>query len=233
MNALSKTIQTGLFEIDVWPKDQIIRSVDRHIQKTVFPDIQLYHDALIARVFELEEIKWGTDKPESRKLGGRKVHHLDQWESKEADLLNERAKELFRRTLNREDADIELSWANVYRKWDYLIPHSHRMCVASVVYFLDMGDPDTGDDFSGQLAFADPRIGVCCSEEEGYVTTQCYMDPIPGTMIIWPAPFVHYVTPYAGERPRITVAWNIGRLPGSAGSDKPFPNVPPTPTSRA
>jgi hypothetical protein len=229
----SKTVGAGLFDIDVWPKDQTIESIDRYIQNTIFPDTHLYHDALIARALELEEIKWGTDKPNSRQLGGRKVHHLDQWESKEADLLNERARELFRRTANREDAEIQLSWANIYRTWDFLIPHSHRESVASIVYFLEMGDPDPDDPLSGQLAFADPRIGRCCKEEEGYVTTLLYMDPVPGNMIIWPAPYVHYVTPYAGKQPRITLAWNIGRLPGDEGGDKARSNVPPTPTSRA
>ena len=42
----------------------------------------------------------------------------------------------------------------------------------------------------------------------------------PGAMIVFPAEVVHCVTPYEGERPRITYAWNIGRkaVAGTAAS---------------
>jgi hypothetical protein len=147
-------------------------------------------------------------------------------------LINERAKEFFRRLLNEDTENIDLSWANLYYKWDYAVPHSHRLSVASLVYFLDIGDPD--DELSGRLSFADPRMKVCCSDQEGYVTTRPYIGSENGKMLVWPSAFVHFVTPYVGDRPRTTLAWNISRYKGELiPADTPMVNVAPAPTSRA
>jgi hypothetical protein len=229
------SVRVGGKDIPVWPENQRIDFVDRYVQMTVFEDWPDYHGALIARALELEAIKWGDDRPDSRTLGGRKVHHLDQWECPAADLINARAAHLFRLIVNDRRAHMDLSWANVYRQWDYVVPHSHRMSVASLTYFLDPGEEDLVDPRSGRLAFADPRLDICCGEQPGYVTTQCYVEPVPGTMLIWPSPFVHFVTPYAGtSRPRITLAWNFSRFRGEQWPEgESYPAVPPTPTSRA
>jgi len=228
-----KTVRVGEKDLPVWYEEQRVEVVDEHLYATVFDDWPDYHDPLIARVHELEEIKWGDDKPDSRTLGGKKVHHLEQWDCPAADLINERAKEFFRRLLNEDTANIDQSWANLYYKWDYAIPHSHRLSVASLVYFLEIGDPDPDDELSGRLSFADPRMKICCSDEEGYVTTRPYIGSNNGKMLIWPSKFVHFVTPYAGDNPRITLAWNISRYKGELlPDDKPIVNVAPTPTSR-
>lgn len=216
----------------VWPDDQPIGDIGGIVRQTIFKDYAQYHDALIARLYQLADEKWGDDMPNSHSIGGRKVHHLDQWECPEAEFLNERAKEFFRRSIGGEEIHVDLSWANLYGKHDYLIPHSHRMSVASLVYFLDLGDPDPVDNESGRLVFVDPRMNICCSEEPEYMTTQCYIEAEPGLMLIWPSKLVHCVTPYAGDRPRITVAWNISRRAGELRRDEPYPNVAPTPTSR-
>ena len=211
----------------------VVSSDTPTIRGTIFRDTSDYHPALIARLLELEKQKWGRDKPGSRILGGRKVHHLDQWDLPEADFINARAEELFRRILGSATAHIDLSWANVYRKWDYVGPHSHRLSVASLVYFLDLGDPDPEDPHSGRLFFADPRLGICCSEQPGFVTTPFFPRVEPGTMLIWPSEVVHCVTPYTGKRPRITLAWNISRRQGELGQANTFEGVANTPTSRA
>jgi hypothetical protein len=38
----------------------------------------------------------------------------------------------------------------------------------------------------------------------------------PGTMILFPAVFLHHVRPYSGKRPRITIAFNISAGPPPA-----------------
>jgi hypothetical protein len=42
-----------------------------------------------------------------------------------------------------------------------------------------------------------------------------------GSMLIFPAHFVHSVNPYTGKRPRITMSWNINShaLRGSPSED--------------
>ena len=231
--ARTNDLVIGPRRLGVWPVDQQLSFADESIRGTVFGDTDDYHPALIARILELEQEKWGDDKSESRILGGRKVHHIDQWNTPEADFINARAEELFRRTLDSTTAHIDLSWANVYRRWDYVGPHSHRLSVASLVYCLDPGDPDPDDPHSGRLFFADPRLGICCSEQPGFMTTPFFPPVTAGTMMIWPAEVVHCVTPYAGERPRITLAWNISRRQGELGQSYEFEGVAKTPTDRA
>jgi hypothetical protein len=65
--------------------------------------------------------------------------------------------------------------------------------------------------------FVDPRVDACCGIRPGSVTTPQLPLMAPGTMILFPSPFVHCVNPYRGRRPRITLAWNIDRdvIPGS------------------
>jgi hypothetical protein len=229
------SMRVGGKDIPVWPEGQTIGAVDRLVHMTVFDDWQDYHGALIARALELEAVKWGKDRPESHMLGGRKVHHLDQWGCPAADLICARVEHMFRLVLGEDRAHIDLSWCNIYREKDYAAPHSHRMSVASLTYLLDPGEEDPDDPLSGRLAFADPRMAACCREEEGYVTSQSYIEPVPGTLLIWPAPFVHFVTPYAGTtRPRITLAWNLSRYRGEVWPEgKTYTAVPDSPTRRA
>lgn len=41
-------------------------------------------------------------------------------------------------------------------------------------------------------------------------------DLYPGSLLVFPAEYIHAVNPYGGERPRITLSWNINltRLQG-------------------
>ena len=223
----------GARHLDVWPADQQLGFADESIRGTVFRDTTDYHPALIERILDLEKQKWNEDKPGSRILGGRKVHHIDQWEIPEADFINARAEAMFRQTLNSTQSHIDLSWANIYRRGDYVGPHSHRLSVASVVYCVDLGDPDPDDPHSGRLYFADPRLEICCNEQPGFMTTPFFPITEAGAMLIWPAEVVHCVTPYMGERPRITLAWTISRRKGELGQPDEFEGVAKTPTDRA
>jgi hypothetical protein len=124
-------------------------------------------------------------------------------------LIHERALEFFRRALNRTSAVADNLWVNVVRKGEYCKPHSHHRTIASVVYFLDAGDVDIYDPDAGRFSIVDPRITRCCGLEAGHVTTPLYADMTPGSIILFPGSIVHAVNPYYGERPRITLAWNI------------------------
>ncbi len=95
--------------IAVWPDQQQLPAIDQSIRATAFADIGAYHPTPIETILELAAAKWRDDRRESRILGGRKVHHLEQWNRPEADLVKEPAKELFRRTLRSPTANIDLS----------------------------------------------------------------------------------------------------------------------------
>ena len=213
-------IHLGFKTIDVWPKGRDAEICgDPTIRKITFTDIQEYHPRLVAKILELEE-NHRLRKRYFRGAGGTKIHNLGQWLSTEAELITARAKALFRRVLECDQAVVDLSWANVYRSGDYCMPHSHLRSTASVVYCLDPGDEDLEDPHGGRFCFVDPRLRNCCEEQEGCLTTPFLPGMTAGTMLIFPSQLVHAVNPYTGKRPRITLNWNINK---NALTGEPLP----------
>lgn len=210
-------INLGLKEVEIWPEDQKVEvRRDLAIKMTAFTDIEEYHPRLITKILELEQ-KHRIRKRYFRGACGTKIHHIDKWDYSGANLINARAVALFTKVLECDEAVVDLSWANLYRKGDYCMPHSHVRSTASVVYFLDTGDKDPDDPLSGCFCIVDPRIGSCCQEQEECVTTPFLPEMTAGTMIIFPSQVVHGVNPYTGDKPRITLSWNINQhaIPGS------------------
>jgi hypothetical protein len=119
--------------------------------------------------------------------------------------------------LNCSHGFVDDCWANVYRNGDYCMPHSHLRSVASVVYMVDLGDEDPAHPLSGRFYFADPRLHISCETERDRMTRLVIPDLKAGSMIVFPGAMVHAVNPYTGQRPRITMSWNITQeaLPGS------------------
>lgn len=193
---------------------------DPSIRITVFDDIADYHPALVNRALELE-----SDPTLSNYLYrggcGRKIHHIDQWGIPAARLINDRATALFKQVTESPTAVVDSCWANISRKGEYCMPHSHHRSVGSVVYCLEPGESDPQDPLGGRFVFVDPRIPSCCQKKAGYMTTPYLPEWRAGTMIIFPSHLVHCVNPYWGETPRITMSWNINHqaLPGSADQD--------------
>ena len=110
------------------------------------------------------------------------------------------------------------AWANVNRIGDSNRPHAHPGAVWSGVYWVDDGDACGDPAKGGLLELADPRgilpamvaphlrcaIEACAGDGSGQLVT-----PQAGTMVLFPAWLTHSVTPYAGQRPRISVAFNF------------------------
>jgi hypothetical protein len=216
--AQKKEVFLGSRPVPVWPEGQGINALNHPtIISTRFTDTELYHPRLAACILERAGHK-RTGKQYFRGAGGTKTYHVDQWNCSEADLIHARALALFRRALNCTDAVVDLSWANVYRRGEYCMPHSHLRSTASIVYFLESGDDDPDDPLSGRFYFADPRLPGCCKEEADKMTTPTIPDTAPGTMIIFPSQVIHCVNPYSGERPRMTMSWNVSQtaVPGAA-----------------
>lgn len=216
--AEADAVTVGSTALPIWPTGQQVRPVIHpDIFVTFFADAETTRDGLIRRIHELERDPRLAAAPVPA-FGGTKVYHLERWDCPEAELLEARALVFSQHLLQGDSAVVDLSWANVYRNGDYAMPHSHERTAASVVYSVDPGDADSGPDFyAGQLMFVDPRVEACCGIRPGSVTTPQLPLMAPGTMILFPSPFVHCVNPYRGRRPRITLAWNIDRdvIPGS------------------
>ena len=192
-----------------WPVDQpLLPAGHPGILVTHFRDIAAYHPGLIARIFELERDSALTKRYVG--CGGHKIHNLERWACREATLIDERAKALYRHVLNERAAIVDLSWCSIYRAGDYCMPHSHERSMASVVYCVDPGDDEEArDPVGGKFYFADPRIEACCRPVASYMTSPIFPELHAGSMIIFPSQIIHAVNPYGGSRPRITLSWNI------------------------
>lgn len=205
-------------DIAVWPQGQKIELLAApNMGVADFADCDAYHPRLAGKILEMEAdprfhdwiFKGGC---------GTKVRDPHRWGSAEADLIHARAMSFAAKAIGVANVVVDECWANIYRKGDYCLPHSHLRAVASLIYLLDPGDPDADDPMGGRLCFGDPRIPFCCADESGRMTQLLMPELKPGSLLVFPAEYIHLVNPYNGTRPRITMSWNITlhQLPGTA-----------------
>jgi uncharacterized protein (TIGR02466 family) len=110
------------------------------------------------------------------------------------------------------DGKVELNaWANLNRRGDYNIVHTHPACVWSGVYYVETADPPTAEHpKSGVIEFIDPRAGVEMVAVPGMPFSQTKSAaPNSGDIIVFPSWLKHFVHPYWGEGERISIAFNI------------------------
>jgi hypothetical protein len=206
------TYAIGNHKLPLWPEGQPVQALDSTIRFTRFDDWEALNAPLVKRITAEAERILATDPPDSKCLGGVKLFNLLNWDLPEYELIHARACEFYRRTLGTETAVVDHYWANLYRQWDAAGPHGHRRSTASLVYYVDIGE-ELADPLSGKFAFVDPRLDICCEDKKGYVTTPAFPPTENGTMLLFPSQLTHYVAPYGGTRPRITIAWNINTEP--------------------
>jgi hypothetical protein len=220
-NWQSKALQVNGKRVPVWPSKAKLEQIHPgSIYAVVFDDTEFYHPELQQKILEREsDPQYGLNL--FRGACGVKVHHVELWKSPAANLIHQRALAMFSAVSGAENPVADMSWANVYRNGDYCLPHSHCRAEASIVYQLAPGDHDEQNPLGGCLSFADPRMKTCCAEEQGRVTSAFLPDMVPGMMIIFPSQLMHYVNPYTGDAPRITLSWNISteKIPGSANPE--------------
>lgn len=193
----------------VWPDGVRLKQLgDPNVVIAAFEDASSWHERMIAELLELaKDPLHGRRYPGAR---GIKIDGIHLRESPELRLATARAEALFRRVVGAPSAVVDAAWANIYHRGDYCMPHSHMRATASIVCCVDPGDDDPDDPLSGRLFIADPRLAACCQPVQNYMTSPIVPKMQPGTFVIFPAQIVHAVNPYNGERPRITLAWNIG-----------------------
>ncbi len=108
-------------------------------------------------------------------------------------------------------------WFHVTRDGGYFQPHNHPNAAWSAIYCVDPGDGDVEDEsFSGRVTFSDPRIGAAMHVDPGnarlrreisFSGVRIRMQPCE--LLIFPSYLMHWVEPYRGERPRVTIAANF------------------------
>jgi hypothetical protein len=210
----NKFVLVNQKKMEIWPSNQQIAPCVSHepkIQQTNFTDLEKVNEGLVKAMLKLEsDPKFAVNL--MRGGCGTKLDNINNWKVPEADLIHARAISFFIKGLGFDQAVVDQCWGNIYRKGDYCMPHSHIRSRIAIVYLVDPGDGDPDFPIDGRFYFSDPRIEYACDIQDHCLTTYIMPDLVPGSMISFPGPIVHGVNPYNGDRPRITLSWNINRL---------------------
>ncbi|PCJ22724.1 MAG: hypothetical protein COA96_13560 [SAR86 cluster bacterium] len=100
----------------------------------------------------------------------------------------------------------ESALVNVGKRGAYHVPHIHRNCSWSAVYYIDV--PTKDEDRAGELELLDPRTnpiitGITKRKSAISIT------PKTGMAVCFPSWLEHWVHPWNSDEARISVAWNI------------------------
>ncbi|MDH5517968.1 MAG: 2OG-Fe(II) oxygenase family protein [Gammaproteobacteria bacterium] len=194
-------------DIAVWTDPQVMHlSQSPSMFMINWNDMDEFNPRIASRMLELENDQKFTHLMPN---AGPKIRDIHKWGIPEAELIHERAMELFSQATGNPRPTVDVAWGNINRHNQYLNPHSHTNCIGSVVYCVDTGDQDPDNELSGRFVIVDPRVEECCPLEPGRVTLELTPDMKPGTMIVFPSDIVHFVHPYTGHKPRMTIAWNL------------------------
>ena len=108
------------------------------------------------------------------------------------------------------------SWFHISRSGGYFRPHSHPLASWSAVFCADPGQSAGNGASDGHLVFYDPRHNASMfldrtnremRREFAFSSTKLKLNY--GDLVIFPSYMMHFVEPYQGEAPRITVAANF------------------------
>jgi hypothetical protein len=94
-------------------------------------------------------------------------------------------------------------WTHVTRTQGWHSPHTHPGSTWSGIFYVDAGDENCG----GTTCFLSPAN---LERKQGldFLQNECRITPNPGMLIVFPSEIMHYVQPYIGITPRITIAFN-------------------------
>jgi uncharacterized protein (TIGR02466 family) len=102
------------------------------------------------------------------------------------------------------------AWAMVMHHGDHALVHDHAEAHFSVAYYPDAGDADLAlHPDSGKLTFVDPRRGGMVVPGVDLFPSQFAIAPRPGLLVVFPGWLQHFVQPYRGGRPRVSISCNV------------------------
>jgi uncharacterized protein (TIGR02466 family) len=104
------------------------------------------------------------------------------------------------------------AWANINRRGDFNNMHTHPGATWSGVYYVDDGESNPGAEGTA-IALSDPcpaRTNIFFPELSN---SNVLFRPVPGLMILFPSYVPHAVPPHRGDRPRISIAFNVRKEP--------------------
>lgn len=107
------------------------------------------------------------------------------------------------------------AWFHVTRQGGYFGLHNHPMASWSGVYCVDSGCSGEEPEKGGLLSFPHPNLTAAMFKDAansklripyGYQSREYFLNP--GDLLLFPSWVPHQVTPFSGDSPRITVAFN-------------------------
>ena len=105
------------------------------------------------------------------------------------------------------------AWANVNRVGDFNRMHSHGLSTWSGTYYVDDGEPPASDEFGTALEIYDPSAERATVFFPQILPPGLFIRPRPGLMVLFPGYVPHMVMPHRGKRPRISIAFNLRKMP--------------------
>jgi uncharacterized protein (TIGR02466 family) len=106
-----------------------------------------------------------------------------------------------------------LAWANVNRTGHFNRMHTHPGATWSGTYYVDPGADGTPGAEAAPLHIFDPCQGRANTFLPGLAPSSFTVKPEAGLMVLFPSYLAHMVFPHEGERPRISIAFNMRRDP--------------------
>ena len=108
------------------------------------------------------------------------------------------------------------SWFHITTKGGYFRAHTHPLASWSVVYCASRGDDEPHQPHNmGDIVFYDPRGNASMfldptnrSMRRELSFNSFKITPRSGDLMIFPSFVTHFVEPYQGELPRVTIAAN-------------------------
>jgi uncharacterized protein (TIGR02466 family) len=104
------------------------------------------------------------------------------------------------------------AWANVNQRGDFNTMHTHPGATWSGVYYVDPGESEPAPEGTA-IHLSDP----CPTRINGFfpelASSTFLFRPEPGLMILFPSYLPHAVPPHRGDRPRISIAFNVRKEP--------------------
>jgi hypothetical protein len=119
------------------------------------------------------------------------------------------------RQMGHGDQRLQLeSWVNIHDRGGFNFLHMHEGALLSGVFYLHSPDG------SGSLVFRDPRPLIVNTSTEGAwanAHNEVHLQPEAGMIVLFPPWLEHYVEPHQNDIPRISISFNILKLPPKIG----------------
>ncbi len=109
-------------------------------------------------------------------------------------------------------------WASINRFGDYHDLHNHPHAYLSGTYYVSVPEqpsrrelPGRADRTPGAISFYDPRpqANMTAIKGDPQIEAEHLVQPVPGTMLLWPAFLLHLVHPNLAQDPRISISFNV------------------------